>query len=80
MNTIFRIRELRQAKGMTQAQLAKAMAMKSASAVTMWESGDRNPTSETLPRLARVLGCTVDDLYIRNPIALNENIPGVNTA
>lgn len=67
MNTIFRIRELRQMKGMTQAQLAKALELKSPSTVTMWESGDRNPTSEILPRLAEMLGCTVNDLYIRNP-------------
>lgn len=66
MNTIFRIRELRQAQGMTQSQLAKMMELKSASTVTMWESGDRNPTSDILPRLAEVLGCTVDALYIRN--------------
>lgn len=67
MNTIFRIRELRQMRGMTQAQLAKALELKSPSTVTMWESGDRNPISEILPRLAEVLGCTVDDLYTRNP-------------
>lgn len=54
-------------RGMTQAQLAKAMNLKSSSTVTMWESGDRNPASEILPRLAQVLGCTVDALYIRNP-------------
>lgn len=67
MNTIFRIRELRQMRGITQSQLAKEMGLRSTSTVTMWESGDRNPTSEILPRLAHVLGCTVDDLYIRNP-------------
>lgn len=76
MNTIFRIRELRQMRDMTQAQLAKAMNLKSPSTVTMWESGDRKPSSEILPRLARVLGCTVDDLYIHNPPDVNTSSEG----
>lgn len=74
MSTIFRIRELRQAMGMTQAQLAKAMEMKSSSTVTMWEIGDRNPTSEVLPKLAKVLGCTVNDLYIADQPEQNANL------
>lgn len=64
MSKVFRIRELRQAAGMTQAQLAEKMNLKSASAITMWESGDRNPSSDVLPRLAEVLGCTIDGLYV----------------
>lgn len=64
MSTIFRIRELRQKANMTQAQLAKEIGLKSPSAVTMWESGDRNPPSRFLPRLAEIFGCTISDLYI----------------
>ena len=66
MSAIFRIRELRQQQGMTQAQLAKKMDLKSASTITMWESGNRNPASEILPRLAATLGCTIDELYRRD--------------
>lgn len=66
MSTIFRIRELRQRQGMTQAQLARKIGMKSASAITMWESGDRNPSSEILPHLADTLNCTIDALYKRD--------------
>lgn len=66
MSTIFRIRELRQMQGITQAQLAQKMKLKSASTITMWESGDRNPTSEILPRLADVFGCSIDELYRRD--------------
>ncbi|MFQ8761840.1 helix-turn-helix domain-containing protein [Intestinimonas butyriciproducens] len=65
MSTIFRIRELRQERGMTQAQLAKGMGLRSPSAITMWETGDRNPPSSILPQLANVLACTIDELYIR---------------
>ena len=64
MNTIFRIRELRLAQGITQRQLASMLSLKSPSTVTMWESGARNPTSDILPCLAKVLGCSVDELYI----------------
>lgn len=65
INCIFRIRELRQAKGITQAQLATQLDLKSASAVGMWEIGSRNPPSTILPRLAQALGCTIDELYGR---------------
>lgn len=66
MNTIFRIRELRLERGMTQTQLAKLLLLKSPSTVTMWESGARNPTSDILPCLAKALDCSVDELYISN--------------
>ena len=63
MNTCFRIKELRQSAGLTQAQLAFRLDLKSPSTVTMWETGDRKPPSTLLPRLAHALGVTVDDLY-----------------
>lgn len=63
MGTCFRIKELRQAVGLTQAQLASQLDLKSPSTVTMWETGDRKPQSTVLPRLAHVLGVSVDALY-----------------
>ena len=63
MNTCFRIKELRQSAGLTQAQLAFRLDLKSPSTVTMWETGDRKPPSTVLPRLAQVLGVSVDALY-----------------
>lgn len=65
MSTCFRIRELRQQRGITQAQLAAGLDLKSASTVTMRERGDRRPPSVILPRLADALGCTIDELYGR---------------
>lgn len=65
MNTCFRIRELRQQRGITQAQLAAGLDLKSSSTITMWERGDRRPPSVILPRLADMLGCTIDELYGR---------------
>lgn len=63
MNTCFRIKELRQSAGLTQAQLAFRLGVKSPSTVSMWENGDRRPPSTLLPRIAHVLGVSVDDLY-----------------
>lgn len=62
MSTCFRISELRRESGMTQAQLAKTMAL-STSTVGMWESGARKPPSSILPQLANVFGCAIDELY-----------------
>ena len=63
MNTRFRIKELRQSAGLTQAQIAFRLDLKSPSTVTMWETGDRKPPSTILPRLAQLLGVSVDALY-----------------
>jgi len=65
ISNMFHIRELRQAKGFTQAQLAVRLGLKSSSTVTMWETGSRNPPSTVLPNLANALGCTIDELYGR---------------
>ena len=62
----FRIRDLRQARGMTQALLAKNLGLRSQSTVAMWENGTRRPPSKILPRLAEELGCTIDELYGRD--------------
>ncbi len=63
MQTTFRIRDLRQAVPMTQHELAKQLGYKSASAITMWESGERKPPSTILPQLAKALDCEVADLF-----------------
>lgn len=63
MSNCFRIRELRQAAGLTQAKLAFRLELKSPSTVAMWETGDRRPPSTMLPQIAHALHCTVDELY-----------------
>ena len=50
--------------------------MRSSSIVTMWESGDRAPKSEILPRLSAELGCTIDELYGLDPPKQEANGPG----
>lgn len=63
MSANFRIRELRQQKGITQAQFAAMMKVQR-NTVSQWETGCRNPASSILPQLADTLGCTIDELYV----------------
>lgn len=57
-----KIKALRQRAGLTQLQLAEAMGT-GRSAVANWEIGLTNPKTMELPNLARVLGCSIDDLF-----------------
>ena len=59
---IMRIRELREAANLTQKQVADSMGVLT-SAVSNWESEVALPRARQLPQLARVLGCSIDDLY-----------------
>lgn len=54
MNACFRIRELRQQRGITQMQFANIMGVQQ-NTVSQWETGSRNPASSILPRLAKAL-------------------------
>ena len=54
-------RKARLAAGMTVAQVMKAMAVSDA-AVYQWETGVTMPTGKRLIELAKLYGCTVDDL------------------
>jgi len=63
---ITRIRELRKKADMTQIRVAESLGYKSASIITMWESGQRKPPSDKLRELAKLFNCTVDDLLNDN--------------
>lgn len=56
------LRPRRKAAGMTLQDVAEAMGC-SINAVALWERGGSLPTVDRLPKLAEVLGCTVDELY-----------------
>lgn len=56
-----RLRELRERKGLTQEELAKLLNV-GRTTVTLWEMGINKPRADTLPKVARALRCTVDDL------------------
>lgn len=52
---------LRKKAGLTQMAVAKALGI-SDSAVNQWEKGKTFPKTEQLPKLAKLYGCTVDEL------------------
>ncbi len=59
---IMTIRTRREAAGMNQQALGVAMGV-SQGTVSEWEKEVYLPKARDLPLLARVLGCSIDDLY-----------------
>lgn len=57
------IKDKREKAQLTQAQLAKELGVDQ-SAVCLWETGRTSPRAKLLPRIARLLSCTVDELVI----------------
>lgn len=55
------LREKRQERGITQNDLAVRVGVKR-NTVCQWETGSRQPRVELLPKIAAILGCTVDEL------------------
>lgn len=59
---IMRIKELRLERGMDQVNFAARMGV-SQSTVSEWERELYLPKARQLPLLARVLGCSIDELF-----------------
>lgn len=57
------LRARRMAAGLTLRQEAAELGC-SPAAVSCWERGETLPTADRLPEIARLLGCTVDELFI----------------
>lgn len=60
---VMRIRELREAANLQQKQVAAHMGVLQ-TAVSNWETEVALPKARELPRLAKVLGCSIDDLFV----------------
>lgn len=60
---LMRIKELREAANMTQAQLAACMGTKQ-NAVSQWESEVALPRVRQLPQLAQIFNCKIDELFV----------------
>ena len=63
-----RIRELRQEKQLSQEELARLLGV-DRSSVARWETGSNNPRMEKLIALARIFGCSLDELVQENQTA-----------
>lgn len=57
-----RLKEIRVEKKVTQQTIAERMDVKQ-NTVSQWEAGIRHPRADMLPKLAEVLGCSIDELY-----------------
>lgn len=57
-----RLRELREEKGLTQKELAQALGLNSKSTITNYEQNSRDPDYETLIKIAKYFGVSVDFL------------------
>ena len=53
---------MRRRAGLTAAELAERMHY-SRTTIYFWEQGRCWPSSQELPRIAEILGCTIDDLF-----------------
>ena len=56
-----RIRELRQKKELSQEELARLLGV-DRSAVAKWETGSNYPRAEKMMAMAKIFGCTLDEL------------------
>lgn len=56
----------RESAGWTQARLARELGISRAT-VAMWETGKSRPRYDMLPKIASLLGCTIDELYADDP-------------
>ena len=56
------IKKKRIEKGLTQIEFAKQVGVLQ-STVAMWETKKANPMVSKLPVIAKVLGCSIDDLF-----------------
>jgi putative transcriptional regulator len=61
-----RLRELRQARGFSQEELARLLGV-AGYTVTRWETGQMRPTAGNARKLARRLGVDVDALGLGKP-------------
>ena len=53
---------LREKAGLTQTELAELLCVEQPT-VSIWETDKGNPTADKLPVIAKVLGCSIDDLF-----------------
>lgn len=56
-----KIKELRESRRLTQSDLATSLNV-GRTTVAMWEAGGSLPRAELLPKIAKLFGCTVDEL------------------
>ena len=61
------IKSMRMSKNLTQEALGKLLGV-GRTTVAMWETGKIKPQAGKLPELARIFGCTIDELFGNEPV------------
>ena len=77
MKFSLKLKELREERGLTQRDLAKALNLSKGS-IGMWESTDRIPNAKQLVQLAIFFGVSVDSLLDINEITSEEKAAGAS--
>ena len=57
-----KIKQLREGRNYNQNDLAEVLGV-DRSAIAKWETGESFPRTDKLPKLAEILGCSIDDLF-----------------
>ena len=68
-----RMKELREAAGLSQAALAKMVGV-TRNAISQWESGETVPSSRRLAKLSKALGVSVDSIFTHDDSLVKEKI------
>ena len=63
-----RIKDLREAKGLTQEQVAQRLGVTQGT-IAHWESGARTPTLSNMVKIADVLGVSLDEAMGRTAVS-----------
>lgn len=66
--TGMKIWEMCDEKGITAIQLAEKLGIYHTNAIYCWWSGKNIPTVHHAVRLAEILGCTLDDIYVTKEV------------
>lgn len=66
---------LRKAAGLTQVELVSYLHVPQGT-ITLWEWSDKPPRSEVLPRMAKALGVSIDDLILHGTRKVLAKKPG----
>lgn len=69
------IRRLREAAGLTQAELADLVGDTQPN-ISFWERTNKPPRSDVLPKMAKALGVTVEDLILTDEVVIPHRRPG----
>lgn len=64
----YKIKEMRDAKGMTQEELSEKSGVSRVTISGLENGTERNTTSKTLVKIARALDCTVDQIFFTDTV------------